>query len=235
MTGMAFLMLGLTPFWAVEWYRTPFLGMLLEPNNVVSALQGEGWPARAHGVSFADRLLALNDQPMPGAGAVIAFLQQNGERPVKALFSRPHGELFELNLTPLRHPPLSDFFSHFVIPYMVAWAFLLIGLWAYTLRRELRASRALLSFTAGLSVLTSAFLDMDTTRHAVVLWSVSLGIAGASLVHLSMVFPQPMRFVVRWPFLRLLSWVLFCLWATPALLALLRSPDPYFYIKTWRW
>ncbi len=235
MTGMALLMLGLTPLWAVEWYRTPFLGMLLEPNNVVSALRGEGWPARANGVDFADRLLALNDQPMPDADAVMAFLQQNGERPVKALFSRRHGEVFALYLTPLKHPPLSDVFSHFVIPYIVAWAFLLIGLWAYTLRRALRASRALLAFTAGLSVLTSAFLDMDTTRHAVVLWALSLGVAGASLVHLSMVFPQPMRFVVRRPFLRMLSWALFCLWAAPALWALLRSPDPYFYIETWRW
>ncbi|MBI3739699.1 MAG: hypothetical protein HY258_11680, partial [Chloroflexi bacterium] len=58
--GIALVMLVLTPFWAVEWYRTPFLGMVLEPNNVVSQLNGADWPARNNGVIFADRLLALN-------------------------------------------------------------------------------------------------------------------------------------------------------------------------------
>lgn len=34
--AIAALMLCLTPIWALEWYRTPFPGFLLEPNNVVS-------------------------------------------------------------------------------------------------------------------------------------------------------------------------------------------------------
>ena len=45
--GIAVLMLILTPFWAAEWYRTPFLGMLIEPNNVVSQIASAGWPARS--------------------------------------------------------------------------------------------------------------------------------------------------------------------------------------------
>jgi len=235
MAGIAVLMLILSPFWAAEWYRTPFLGMLLEPNNVVSQIASPGWPARDHGVIFADQLLALNGQPMRDASAVMTFLQRNGTGPVQASFVRRAGGTFNLTITPLAHPLLGDLFTLFIVPYLVGLAFIGIGLWTYSLRRDMRASRALLAFTSALSIATSLFLDMDTTRHAVLFWALSLGVMGASLVHLSFVFPQPMRFVLRRPSLRWLGWIMFIALAVPTTLAIIRPPNPYFYINTWQW
>jgi len=235
MAGIAVLMLILSPFWAAEWYRTPFLGMLLEPNNVVSQIASPGWPARDHGVIFADQLLALNGQPMRDASAVMTFLQRNGTGPVQASFVRRAGGTFNLTITPLAHPLLGDLFTLFIVPYLVGLAFIGIGFWTYSLRRDMRASRALLAFTSALSIATSLFLDMDTTRHAVLFWALSLGVMGASLVHLSFVFPQPMRFVLRRPSLRWLGWIMFIALAVPTTLAIIRPPNPYFYINTWQW
>lgn len=235
MAGIAIAMLVLTPFWAVQWVRTPFLGVALEPHNVVSQLNGADWPARNNGVIFADRLLALNGQPMPDAKAVNAFLQKNGTQPVQATFSRRAGGTFDVIITPLANPPFADFFSFFIIPYLVGLAFLSIGIWTYSLRRDLRASRALLVFTSGLSVMTSGFLDMDTTRNAALFWALSLGVVGASMAHLALVFPQPMRFVLRRPRLRYISWAVFILLAIPTIFAIFDSTDPYFYINTWQW
>jgi len=235
MAGIAVLMLVLSPFWAAEWFRTPFLGMLLEPNNVVSQLSSPGWPARSNGVLFADRLLTLNGQPIKDAAALMTFLQQNGTQPVQASFARRAGGNFGLTIKPLAHPPLGDLFTLFIVPYLVGLAFIGIGLWTYTLRSDQRASRALLAFTAALSVLTSSFLDMDTTRHAVLWWALSLGVAGASLVHLSFVFPQPMHFVLQRPNLRWLGWTVFILLAIPTTIAIISPPNPYFYINTWQW
>ncbi len=233
--GIAVLMLILTPFWAAEWYRTPFLGMLIEPNNVVSQIASAGWPACSNGVIFADRLLTLNGQPIGAASSLMTFLQQNGTQPIQASFARRAGGTFELTITPLAHPPLGDLFTLFIIPYLASMAFIGIGLWTYTLRSELRASRALLAFTSALSIATSTFLDMDTTRHVVLLWALSLGVIGASLVHLSFVFPQPMRFVLKRPSLRWLGWMVFILLAVPMTLAILHPSNPYFYINTWQW
>ena len=233
--GLAVLMLILTPFWAADWYRTPFLGMVLEPNNVVSQLVSPGWPARNNGVIFADRLLTLNGQPIPDASALMTFLQHNGNQPVRASFARRAGGTFELTIAPLAHPPLGNLFTLFIVPYLVSLAFIGLGLWTYTLRGDQRAGRALLAFTSALSIATSTFLDMDTTRHAVLLWALSLGVMGASLVHLSLAFPQPMSFILRRPSLRWLGWVVFILLAVPMTLAILRPSDPYFYINTWQW
>jgi len=235
MAGIAVIMIILAPFWAAEWYRTPFLGMLLEPNNVVSQIATPGWPARSNGVIFADQLQTLNGEPIKDAGALMTFLQQNGAQSVQASFARRAGGTFELTITPLDHPPLGDLFTLFIVPYLVSLAFIGIGLWAYTLRSDQRASRALLAFTSALSIATSTFLDMDTTRHAVLFWALSLGVMGASLVHLSFVFPQPMRFVLRRPSLRWLGWIVFILLTIPTTLAIVRPDSPYFYIHTWQW
>ena len=235
MAGIAVLMLVLSPFWAADWYRTPFLGMLLEPNNVVSQIASPGWPARDTGVIFADQLLTLNGQPIQNASELMTFLQQNGTQPVQASFARRAGGTFNLTITPLAHPPLGDLFTLFIVPYLVGLAFIGIGLWTYNLRSDQRASRALLAFTSSLSVATSLFLDMDTTRHAVLFWALSLGVMGASLVHLSFVFPQPMRFVLQRPSLRWLGWIIFLVLAVPMTLAILHPSNPYFYINTWQW
>ncbi len=235
LAGIAVFMLVLTPFWAMQWYHTPFLGMVLEPNNVVSQIKEAAWPARNNGVVFSDRLTALNGQRITGADTILNFMQQNGTKPVQANFSHREGGTFELTLTPLAHPASADLFTYFIIPYVVGLAFLTIGLWTYSLRSDLRASRALLVFTSGLSVMTSGFLDMDTTRHAVLLWALSLGVMGAGLAHLALVFPQPVNFVLRWPRLRFLFWGIFLLLAIPTTLAIVRPTDPYFYINTWQW
>lgn len=235
LAGIAVFMLAITPSWAAQWYRTPFLGMLLEPNNVVSQIMESSWPARSQGVVFADRLLALNGQPISGADTLIEFMQQNGTKAVQASFSHRAGGTFQLTLIPLAHPPFANLFTYFIVPYGVGLAFLAIGLWTYTLRRDLRASRALLAFTSGLSVMTVGFLDMDTTHHTVLLWALSLGVVAASLAHLALVFPQPLHFVIRWPRLRFIFWGIFLLLAVPTTLAIIRPTDSYFYITTWQW
>src|SRR5512136_2469781 len=70
--AVAAVLLVLTPIWALEWYRTPFPGFLLEPNNVVSQINGEGWPGRASGVAWSDRLVGVD-----GVGVQTSLDAQN--------------------------------------------------------------------------------------------------------------------------------------------------------------
>src|SRR5581483_2280911 len=41
--------------------------------------------------------------------------------------------------------------------------------------------------------------------------------------------------VRRWPRLRMVGWWMFFILAVPTIIAILRPPDPYFYINTWQW
>ena len=233
MAGVAILMLVLTPFWAAQWVQTPFLGLMLEPNNVVSLVNGKDWPARSAGVVFSDRLVTLNGQPVHTGDDVLAFLSRNGTRPVQAGFVHRNGTPFTLEILPLAGMPAADVLTLYIIPYIVGLAFLAIGLWTYSLRRDMRASRALLAYVSGLCIVIVGFFDISSTNHATIIWTLALLVNAAGLVHLALVFPKPMRFVIRWPFLRFISWGVLALLAPRVLYILFYPKTPYDYINAW--
>ncbi len=233
-TFCAVLMLVLTPFWAYQWFRQPFLGMLVEPHNVVSQIDGEDWPARRAGVVWSDRLTALNGQPVTNATQMQASLSANGFQPLRASFERRDGTQFTIDITPI-HVSWADLIVLFIVPYLVGLTFLGTGLWAYRIRPDLRASRAFLTFTAAASMVTVTFLDMNTTHRVVLVWSLSLPIIAGALVHLALVFPQTMPVVERRPLARYFPWLITLAAVLPITHDIIRPQDPYAYILSWRW
>ncbi len=231
---VAAAMLVLTPLWALQWYNTPFLGMLLEPNNIVSQINGPGWPARTNGVVWSDRLEALNGSPVADELQAEAFLQQNGFKPLDVTFRRRSGETFTLKLQPVQ-TNFRDLLSLFIVPYLVGLMFLLMGVWAYRIRPDLRPTRAFVIFAAAISILTTTFLDMNTSHRVVLLWSLSLPVSAGALGYLSLVFPLEMKFIKRRHFLAYSPWLASLVLSIFILRDILTPPTPYAYIDSWRW
>ncbi len=229
---IALAMLLLTPFWAYKGYSEPFLGALIEPNNVVSQINGKGWVAREMGVEWSDRLLAINGENIKTAQERQTLLVRNGYSPVDVTFEKRSGENFTLTLRPIQ-PSLGDFLALFLIPYLVGLIFLAAGLWAYKIRPDLRASRAFLTFAAALSVTTVTFLDMNTTHHAVLLWTLSLSVAGGALINLALLFPQEMPIVTRYAWSRYIPSLIVLIVGIPAAREIIAPTTPYAYIDKW--
>ena len=227
---LALAMLVLMPFAALQYYHQPFLGVLLEPNNVVSMITGKGWPMAKVGVHWPDRLVAINGTPMTDTAALNAFLRENGYTPLKADFLYDKtGTVTRVYAMPVKMP-LGDFITLFAIPYLAGMVFLLIGLWAYRLRSGLRASRALLVFTSAVSMTATGFFDFSTTHYAAILWMASLPIAAGAAIHLALVFPKQVRFVDRWPAARYIAWVLSMVFFVPSVLEIFAPTSPLTYI-----
>ncbi len=230
----ALVVLALTPIWAYRWFQEPFLGALIEPHNVISQINGRGWPARQNGVEWSDRLIALDEQEVREVDEVRAVLRAHGFAPIEATFERRSGERFTLVIPPIR-PSVGDLISLFIVPYLVGLLFLATGIWAYRIRPDLRASRAFVTMTAATAIIAAAFLDMNTSHHVVLLWSLSLPVAAGALAHLALVFPQPMPFVERRPAMRFLPWLFALTLGIPTAREILAPSTPYAYIQTWIW
>jgi PAS domain S-box-containing protein len=230
--AIAVAMLVLTPFWAVEWVREPFLGVLLEPNNIVSQIDEAGWPARNAGAAWSDQLIALNDQPMENADEVRTFLASNGFTPLDATFVRQTGEQYTLAVTPIKFS-FGSLARSYIVPYLAGLVFLLTGLWAYRIRSDLRASRAFVTFTAAVAVLTTTFLDMNTTHHVVLFWALSISVGAGALAHLALVFPQQMPFVEKTPATRYIPWVFSLALAIVTTRELIAPTSSLAYVDLW--
>lgn len=230
--GVAVAMLVLTPIWAVQWSGEPFLGVFLEPNNIVSQIDETGWPARSMGAEWSDQLVKLNGQVVRNVDEVRAFLKVNGFAPVQAEFVKQTGGAYILTITPIRFP-FGSLLTSFIIPYLTGLVFLMTGLWAYRIRSDLPASRAFVTFTAAVSVLTTTFLDMNTTHHAIVLWALSLSVGAGALAQLALVFPQQMPFVDKFPSTRYVPWLFVAWLAFFTMRELFQPTASLAYVQTW--
>lgn len=231
-TLMALIAVVLAPFWAFGWAQIPFIGVFLEPHNVVSALENDDWPAKAAGVQSYDRLIAINGKNTLQAGEAIQILQQKGLNPVEIHFETRQGDSYPISVTP-RSFRVGELVNWFGVPYGVGLAFLGIGLWAYRMSKEQRPARAFLTFTAAFSVTTVTYFDMNTTQNFVLGWALSIPIAAGALANLALVFPRPMNFVQNRPILRFLPWGVTILLMIPVAREILMPSHPWRYISTW--
>ena len=184
--SVAVLMLVVTPFLAIRWYRLPFLGALFETNNVVSSINIKGWPATEQGVQYLDRLIALGEERLTSVRDFERIMTTNGYEPIWVSFVRPDGEQYALQITPIKFPA-ADFVSLFVVPYLMGLAFLGIGVWVYRLRSELWESRALLYFVSGVTVMTTTLFEISTTRYTNALWGLAILLSAGGLMYLALV------------------------------------------------
>jgi PAS domain S-box-containing protein len=231
---LAVLMLLLTPFWALEWYRTPFPGFLLEPNNIVSQINGTGWPGRAAGVAWSDRLMAVDKIPVQSSSEAMSLFKEKGVQPTALSFMRRNGSAYEITITPI-HVPFRDLFSLFIVPYLVGVTVLVIGAWAYRIRPDLPSTRAFVIFLFAMTVLTVTFLDMDTTHHVVLLWAMSLPVGVGTFGYLALVFPVEIKFFERRPVFRALPWVMAFVLGYFIVRDIVFPPSPTSYMDSWRW
>ncbi len=233
-TVAAITMLVLTPFWAMRWYRLPFLGALFETNGVVSSINIEGWPATEQGVVHLDQLIALNGEKLTSVRDFERIMTANGYEPIQLSFVRPDGEAYALEITPIQLP-FADILSLFIIPYLMGLSFLGIGLWAYRLRSDLWESRALLLFVSGVAIMTTTMFEISTTRYTNALWGLSILLSAGGLMYLALVFPQPIRMVRANPRLRRLPWAFLTLLAPMMVFVVLAPPSPLAYVAWWEY
>ncbi|MBW8011389.1 MAG: PAS domain S-box protein [Chloroflexi bacterium] len=232
-TIAAIAVIVLAPFLALNWYRLPFLGVLLEPNMVVVNIDAVDWPAMDAGVQHPDRLISAGGTAVQNAAALQEMLTENQFEPITLSFKhQDDGPPYTVTVTP-RNLTSGEFLRLFFIPYLVSLAFLLIGLWAFRLDTTNYAVRVFLIFTAAASLGTSTFFDLRTSHNLALLWVLSLPIAAGALAHLALVFPRRVGFVKRYSFLRFIPWSVAVAVAIPSSRQYLNPSTPWAYIHTW--
>jgi len=238
----------LAPVLAWQWIRNPFVGVFLEPTLVISDVHNPTWPARQAGLRNADRLLAIDGQPITTGRELAAVLNQRQPEqtvtltvekdPVRQVAegSEPEGEpplaeVIELK-TPLITFPLVDFLRAFGFPYLLGLTYLILGIAVYRMRKNERSGQVFALFTVFFSIFTASFFDVYGYHFLVYIWTLSIPLIGAALLHLALVFPIETGLIRRYPWLRFVPYgsaLIIGLYATTTL----NTPRAYFI--PWRW
>jgi len=238
----------LAPLLAWQWIRNPFVGVFLEPTLVISDVHNPAWPARQAGLRNADRLLLIDGQPIATGRELAAVLSQRQpgqtvtlsveKDPVTRVAggSEPEGgpppaEVIELK-TPLITFPLVDFLRAFGFPYLLGLIYLMLGIAVYRMRKNERSGQVFALFTVFFTIFAASFFDVYGYHLLVYLWTLSIPLIGAALLHLALVFPIETGLIRRYPWLRFVPYGLALIIGLYAITTL-NTPRAYFI--PWRW
>lgn len=264
MTYQAVVVLAMValPFLAVRFFQQPFLGVFVEHTLVsngvgpekpspdwelyqqLDALDREktGFGFQLISIAFVDQ----NNRPLqtlrPASFRDIeTFLagHQAGEK-VQVEFRNEnsgaeHGQVTSFTVA-LSKFPFSDQIRFFYLPYFVALFYFVVSLWIFGIRRTETAGRAFSVFASSVALVTAGLLNLYTINFPLLtyLWLLGVALVGASLLHLGLVFPQEARFELRYPFLRLVGYLIAVGISLYQYTSLFDFSRPVFYATTWK-
>ena len=116
--------------------------------------------------------------------------------------------------------PLADWY----IPLLVGLVFLASASWVFIVRRCQHSALVFVLFSTSFCLAVSIPLVLPGWPRFDGLWLLSLGLLGGSLFDLTLSFPSTDPYAVRYPFLRLLGYLMGVVWrCLPSLKVLLLS------------
>jgi len=212
---------------AINYLRTPFMGRFIEHTLVFNAAESVNpgsWGTVSNELAYGHQLLAVDGREISHVQALNKILgsYEVGDvielRVVNLLSIDPQPFAVSTTLLPLQ---LSDQIARMVIPFIIGLVYLGCGLWVFSLRRYDTTGQA-------------GLFDVFTTSQLTGVWTFCLGMAGGTLIHLALLFPEKIGLVKKYPFLGWLSYiptVILVLWAYPTLF---NYDDPLAYVLPWR-
>ena len=227
------LFLILAAFQAWHTAQVPFLGLFAEPSLVVNGAGDEAWAGYAAGVRFADSLVALDGQPLKHTTALMEALAQHepGDLVTLTAIGRDGTQReFVVELTPIPREALTLFF---ILPYVLGWIYLGLGVWVFWARRHESAGLVFGLMCAVVALSLGLLFDSYTTHQFSRVWIAALSLIGAVIAHLALIFPQRARFLDRVPALRYLVYVPGVFIAILNQFTLLNFESPRAYFNAW--
>lgn len=222
---------------ALSWVRQPYMGLLLEHTMVISSTQGEGFSLPHPELTNPNRLLKANGQPVPNQAALSHILKEvglGGEITYEIECQSGEGWRTSWVTLPVVAFPGRDFLALFLVPYFIGLVYLAAGIWVYHLKSDTSGGRTFAFLCAWLAIFTGTFFDVFSTHYLVPLWTASMALVAAGLIHLALVFPEEKKIIRRYPFLRFLPYMVALLLIILSEFYLYNRADPRSYFLYWR-
>jgi signal transduction histidine kinase len=232
----AIVILLLVAIFALSWFQTPFIGILVENTLRVSAIgptrEGD-WNGLNAGIEYGDQILSVNDVEINQVRDYLGVIgsQQLSEKVVVTVRSSD-GQIRDVNVG-LQQVPLSDRYTLFGIPYVIGIICLGIGLWVLSLRRYEASGIVFSVITASAAISISSILDIHSTNYLAYFWTIATVLTGGAMLHFALIFPERIPLVQRFP---IMAWVGYLISFTLSLLAIpklfnIENPDGFLFSR----
>jgi class 3 adenylate cyclase len=210
---------------AITWVGQPFAGFLVNERLVLGNVGQYHWTGITAGLKWPDRVVAANGWPVRSMADLHAVVRETGwAQPIRYTIER-EGSLREVTVRTMRFG-WADLSMTFGLTCLSGLGYLLIGIVAFLLKPDTRATSALFVACCFLSLFAIISFDIQSTHWGFIrLYLLANAFFPAAFLHLSLVFPEPRRVVLTRPWVQLVPYVVSGLLTVPMDLL---YPDPSF-------
>jgi signal transduction histidine kinase len=244
--GVTFLAYLLMPFLAQRWAQIPFPGFFFDVNMVINSNgAASDWPSRRLEIpiSHPDRLIAIDGRPVNNTAEVTAILESRQlgdsvqftlERPLDLFSASDEISLRREETVQLIAFSPREMASFFWASYLVGLTILVIGAWTFRARPDAEAARIFALFTVSAAWGVGGVFEFTTTQWFTRFWITGVIFSGSLNLWLTVIFPQQISWIRRWPHLRWLILLPAILIWVGAQWTLVDPQRPWFYVYGWR-
>jgi len=231
----ALIILVVYPFLAMNWFKLPFIGMLVKPDLTVVDIEPANpgdWEAISQG-TVLNSLTEIDGTLLNSTQQLQEILSgyQVGDT-VEILVQARSGHTFSVEIS-LQTLPKADRVLLFYTPLGIGIIYLATGLWVMRQRRGDGIGRAFGLFSASTALLLAGVFDIFTSHKLPIVWTMALGLASGGIFHLALVFPSEHRVLNRASFLRWVGYILGISLAIPSIMNL-NDLIPYQLDASWQ-
>jgi signal transduction histidine kinase len=233
---VSILALATIPIFAINWIRTPFLGVFIEHTLYFSASQPtvEGsWPFADEVGGFGSQLGSIDSRPINNVFEINKLLKNHAVGDAVFVTTKNAGEVSETS-TLLIEFPFADQITYFFIPYIIGLVYLGSGIWIFSLRRKDAIGRTFALFSASVAIAVAGQFDMLTTNYLTWLWTISLGVISGSLIRLALLFPHENHLANHYPVLHWIGYIIASIILIFTLPNIYNLNNPLAYFWGWR-
>lgn len=204
----------------LSFLNRPFIGFFMTPYGGITGglpTGAESWNGLSAGLMRGDRVIALNDVPLTRRGEVYQQLApildtlRVGD-PITVVVERPTREpqasicetiTSGVDLCTVTYPtmalPSADLVAYFLVPFIAAVFTFIIGVVVWRFQRGHRQGEAIAAICWLVSIFSAGLFHAYSSHQLETLWVICGFTLGASLISISMIFPQRLRLVRRHP------------------------------------
>lgn len=193
---------------ALQWINKSFPGFLVAPRMVAAGGGQYHWTGTEAGLKYPDKLLTADDRQI----RTPRELYQLAERaPIGTLihytFER-NGQVLSFTIPTMKFS-VSDFVIIVGGFFLVAAIYLILGVIVFVLKPDTPTSWSFLLLCSFLSAVYLTSFDVGTNDRGYLRWYMFfITFIPAAVIHLSLLFPNPSRFVRRYPALQLVPYII---------------------------
>ncbi len=188
---------------ALTWVNKPFPGFLIYEPPYVGSISVRGWPGKTAGLSFMDRILTVDGQPIQkGKDVIDKVRQKKPGTPVHYTIESKQG-LKEVTV-PVTLFGLEDFFLAFFVTFLGGFILFLLGVIVVLFKPAKSTSWVFFILCFSLSSYMVTSFEILSTYFFVRFHYIALSVFPIAFFHLALTFPDRKQILNRFPALEYL-------------------------------